>query len=53
MKPLCIFCPKISLNRRDLDKTTCVYFVIKGEQFLINIMKFGKKLAILSKEKNL
>ena len=32
---------------RSIDKNNCMYFMIKEEKFLINIMKFGKKLAIL------
>ena len=44
--PLGILSPRMSTYKRDSDKTKCMYFLIKD--FLINLAKFGKKLAILS-----
>ena len=42
--PLCIFCPKMIIYRRDFDKTKFMYFLIKNLFFFLkNIMKFGKK----------
>ena len=41
----------MSIYRRGFDKTKCTYFLKKDKFFLINIMKFGKNFAILSKEK--
>ena len=45
----------MSIYKRDFNKTKCMYFLMKNEKlfdktFLINTMKFGKKLAILSKK---
>ena len=34
--PLCIFCPKISIYKKDFDKTKCMYFLIKDNE---NLMK--------------
>ena len=41
IKSLCIFRPRISIYKKDFDKTKCMYFLIKDEK---------KKLAILSKK---
>ena len=43
IRPLCIFLPKKSVYRRDIDKTKCMSFLIREEKLLKNIMKFGKK----------
>ena len=41
----------MSIHRKDFDKTKCMYFLIKDDFFfLVNTMKFGKKLAILPKQ---
>ena len=50
IRPLCKFCPKMYIFRRDFDETKCMYLLIKEENVLKNQMKFGKKLAISSKK---
>ena len=50
MRPLCIFRPKMSIYKRDFDKTRCMYYSIKDEILLKNIMKFEKKLVISTKK---
>ena len=56
IRPLCIFCSKMSICVRDFDKTKCMNFLIKNEKVVINIIlgnyKFGKKLATISKKVN-
>ena len=49
--PLCIFCPKMIIYRRDFDKTKFMYFLIKNNLFFFEKYNeiWGKKLAILSK----
>ena len=42
----------MSVYRRYFDKTKCMYFLKKDEYFFVNIMKFGKNLAILLKKIN-
>ena len=49
IRPLGKFCPKISIYKRDFDEAKYMSFLIKDEMFLINVMKFGKKWAILLK----
>ena len=34
MKPLCIFLPKISAYRKDLDETKYISFLIKDDELL-------------------
>ena len=45
IRPLCIFFPKMSVYRKDFDKTKCMSFLIKDEKFKKNLMKFGRKSA--------
>ena len=40
----------MSIYRRDFDKTKFMYLFFEDENFLINIIKFGKKLVILLKK---
>ena len=49
--PLCIFCPKMIIYRRDFDKTKFMYFLIKNNFFFFEKYNeiWEKKLAILSK----
>ena len=42
-RPSCIFRPKLSVYRRDFDKTKCMSFLIKDENFEKTIMKLKKK----------
>ena len=47
IRPLCVFFSEMSIYKRYSDNTKCMYFMIKDEnKILINILKFGKKLAI-------
>ena len=45
IKPLCIYIIKMD-TYKSFDKNKCIYFLIKKKKFVINIMKFGEKLAI-------
>ena len=48
---LCIFLPKMSAYRKDFDETKYMSFYDrKMMNYLKNIMKFGKKLKIVSKK---
>ena len=42
-RPTCIFLPKIHVYRRNFDETKYISFLIKDDEFLKNMMKFGKK----------
>ena len=42
--------PKMSAYRRDSDETKYISFFIKDDGLLKNIMKFGKRLKIVSKK---
>ena len=42
-RPSCIFRPKLSVYRRDFDKTKCMSFLIKDENVEKTIMKLKKK----------
>ena len=33
VRPLCTFSPKISIYKRNFDKTRCIYFSIKDRRF--------------------
>ena len=48
LRPLCIFLQKMSVYRRDFDETKYMTFLIKDDELLKNIMKFGEKSAITS-----
>ena len=50
IRPLCIFLPKMSACRRDFDKTKYMSLLIKDNKLSKKIMKFGKKLKIVSKK---
>ena len=54
MIPSCMLRTKVrdfDKTEEIFDRTECMNFLIKDQKILINIMKFGKKLAILSKKK--
>ena len=48
-RPLCIFPPKMSACRRDVDETKYISFLIRMNYYK-NSMKFGKKSKIASKK---
>ena len=48
IKSLCIFLPKLSTYRRDFDETKYLSFLIKDDELSENIMKFGRRLKIVS-----
>ena len=43
--------PKMRAYRRDSDETKYISFFINNDGLLKNIMKFGKRLKIVSKKK--
>ena len=49
-RPFWIFRPKMSINKIIFYKIRYIYIFFKDEKCLENIMKFGKKLDILSKK---
>ena len=48
--PLCIFLPKMSAHRRDLDKTKCMSFLIKDEKLLEKYNEISKKVSNITKK---
>ena len=40
----------MSIYKSNFYKTRCIYFAVKDQKFLQNVMKFGKMLAISSKK---
>ena len=46
IRPLCIFFPEMTICKRYSDKTKCICYMIKYENFLINIWHFEKKLTL-------
>ena len=51
IRPLCIFLPKMSVYRRDFDKTKCMSFLIKDEKLLEKYNEICKKVSnIIKKE---
>ena len=50
-RPLCMFLPKMSIYRRDFDKTKCVSLLIKNEKLLEKYSEIWKKVSnIIKKE---
>ena len=47
---LCIILPKVIVYTRDIDETKYMSFLIKNEELLENIIKFGIKSSILLKK---
>ena len=50
IRPLCIFLPKMSVYRRDFDKTKCMSFLITEEKLLEKYNEIWKKVNIIKKE---
>ena len=48
---LCIFQPKMSIYRRDFDKTKCMYQLIKNEKNFDEYNKIWKKVSNIIKSK--
>ena len=46
IRPLCIFFPEMSIYKSYFDKTKCMYFIIKDENFFDKYMTIWEKLAI-------
>ena len=47
IRPFCIFLPKISAYRKNFDEAKYASFLMKNNELLKNIIKFGKRLKIL------
>ena len=47
IRPLCVFLLKMSAYRKDFDETKYMSFLIKDDELLKNMIKFGKRLKIL------
>ena len=50
IRPLCKFLPEMGACRRDFNETKYISFLTKDNELIENIMKFGKKLKIVSKK---
>ena len=48
---LCIFLPKMTTYRKDLDQTKYMSFMIKDDKILEKYNELGEKLKIVPKEK--
>ena len=46
IRPLCIFYPGMNIYKRYSDKTKCMYFMIKDENFFDKYITIWEKLAI-------
>ena len=51
IKPLCIFHPRMSVYKKDFDKTKCMYFVIKDESFFDKYNEIWEKVSNIIKKK--
>ena len=49
IRPLFIFFPERSIYKRYFDKTKCMYFMIKGENFFDQYMKIWEKASNIIK----
>ena len=49
-RPLCIFPPKMSTNRRDFDKSKCMSFLIKDEKLLEKYNEIWRKVSSIIKK---
>ena len=45
------FCPRMSIYKRDSDKTKCMYFLIKDRRFFDKYSKIWKKVSNIIKKK--
>ena len=50
IRPLCKFLPEMGACRRDFNETKYISFLTKDDELIENIMKFEKKLKIVSKK---
>ena len=50
MRPLCIFRPKMSIYKRDFDKTRCMYYSIKDEILLEKYNEIWEKVSSINKK---
>ena len=51
IRPLCIFCPKMSIYKRDFDKTKCTYFLIRGGKYFDKYNEIWEKVSNIIKKK--
>ena len=51
IRTLCIFLPKMSAYRRDIDKTECLSFTIKYEKLLERYNEIWKKTTLVKLSK--
>ena len=49
-KPLCVFPPEMKAYKEDFNEVRFMSFLIKGDKFQKNIMKFAKELKMSSKK---
>ena len=50
MRLLCIFRPKMSIYKRDFDKTRCMYYSIKDEILLEKYNEIWEKVSSINKK---
>ena len=51
IRPLCIFRPRIIINKRNFDENRCTYFLIKKEEKFIKYMEILEKVRNIIKNK--
>ena len=51
MIPFCIMFPKMSANRRNVDETKCMSFLIKDNELLEKCKKIRHKVSITIKKR--
>ena len=49
IRPLCIFFPEMSIDKRFSDETKCMYFIIKDENFFDKYITIWKKVSNIKK----
>ena len=50
IRPLCIFFPEMSIYNRYFDKTKCIYFMIKYENFFDKYIKICERVSNIIKK---
>ena len=49
IRPLCIFHPKMSIYKRDIDEAKCMYFLIKSEKKFYKFNEIWEKVSNIIK----
>ena len=53
IRSLFLFYPKMSINKKDFDKTICMYFLKKDENFFYKYSEIWEKVSNIVKKKKI